>query len=219
MSKANTGAPQKKVNAGEIIKITVILTVICVIVAALLAGTNMLTEDKIAENAAISKAQACREVLPAQEYIAIDGYDAYVAVSGSDVVGAVITSSDKGYGGAVEVLVGIDMSGNITGVSMLSHSETPGLGANTAKPEYLNRYVTDVSSGDVRPERFAVKKDGGTIDAWTAATISSRAVTRAVNSACDVFDELVENNLLVVPSDAVSEGDAAIADENDGGEE
>ncbi|MBE6754300.1 MAG: RnfABCDGE type electron transport complex subunit G [Ruminococcaceae bacterium] len=197
-------APQKggkEINYGEVAKIAAILTAICLVITALLAATNTLTEERIAANALLEKQESCSMVLPAPEHLqlAVSDCDVYIAVSGGDVTGAVITTASKGYGGDVQVMTGIDMSGNITGVRILEHAETPGLGANAEKPFFLGQFVTDWQNGETRPDRFAVTKDGGTIDAVTAATRSSRAVTNAVNSAIEVFERLHDAGALVLP--------------------
>ena len=246
--------PQNKVDANEVMRITVILTMICVIITALLAGTNMLTADKIAQNSLAAKQDAWREVLPAEAYVplalpsadtvssgdavsasdavavvdpALENLDAAVCVSGTDVGGVVITTKDKGYGGEITVLTGFDKRGNITGVRLLEHSETAGLGANAEKSKFIDQYITP--DGESRPGSFAVSKDGGTIDAVTAATISSRAVTRAVNKAVAVYDALNRNGMLVIPESYFAENGIALpsatdaapvenTEEKDGGE-
>ena len=201
-AKPAGAAPASKLDAKETIKIAVILTLICAIITALLAYTNGLTAAKIAENAALAKSVACTEVLSADEYLPLEDerfadYDVYLAVADGDVSGAVITTASKGYGGEVSVMTGIDMQGRITGVKVLSHGETPGLGANAAKDSFLSQFITPAD--DDRPESFAVTKDGGTIDAVTAATRSSRAVSNAVNEAVSIFEELLAAEALTLP--------------------
>ena len=230
--------PQNKVDGGEVMRITVILTLICVVITALLAGTNMLTAEKIAQNSLAAKQEAWREVLPAEAYLplalpsaeavssgdvasasdaavdpALENLDAAVCVSGTDVGGVVITTKDKGYGGEITVLTGFDKNGNITGVRLLEHSETAGLGANAANEKFTDQYITP--NGESRPGSFAVSKDGGTIDAVTAATISSRAVTRAVNKAVAVYDALRNNGMLVIPESYFAENGIALPSATD----
>ena len=203
-------APSGTVDMREVARITIILTLICVVITALLAGTNELTAKKIAENSLAAKQDAWREVLGADDYVDIvlsgsdadrevfDKLDAAVAITGPDVGGVVITTTDKGYGGAISVLTGFDRDGNITGVRLLEHSETAGLGANAASPKFTDQFVT--SGTDVPDGTFAVAKDGGDIDAVTAATISSRAVTRAVNKACAVYRALRDSGYIRLPA-------------------
>ena len=203
-------APAGTVDMGEVVRITLILTIICVVITALLAGTNELTAGRIAENSLASKQDAWREVLAADDYADIvlsgddaslevfDKLDAAVAVKGYGVGGVVITTTEKGYGGEMSVLTGFNEKGEITGVRLLEHSETAGLGANAANRKFTDQYVT-ASGSDIPAGNFAVAKDGGTIDAVTAATISSRAVTRAVNKACIVYRALNERGYIRLP--------------------
>ena len=188
-------APANKIDTAETAKIAGILTAICLLIALALAGTNLLTKDIIAEAALEAKAATCRNVIPAYEYIHItdefegyDNLDAYLAIVGGRVSGAAITTSSKGYGGDVQVMTGIDENGRVTGVSVLEHTETAGLGANAAKPKFLDQFITP--DEQPQPESYAITKDGGEIDAVTAASISSRAVTASVNEAVEIFDLL-----------------------------
>lgn len=203
------------IDVKETAKIAGILTAICLIIALALAGTNMLTEDIIAQAAAEAKAATCFEVIPADGYVYLsdhydqfEGRDVYLALHDGTVVGAAITTSAKGYGGAVQVMTGIDQNGCVTGVSILQHSETAGLGANAAKPSFLEQFIT--ASDEQRPTGFAVVKDGGDIDAVTAATISSRAVSNAVTEALGIFAELEAEGVIgaqIAISDTVSGSD------------
>lgn len=99
--------------------------------------------------------------------------------------GYVISTTDKdGYGGDIQVSVGIQSDGTVTGVSFLSLSETAGLGMKAKEPSFYEQYVGK------NPTKFAVSKDGGDgeqIDALSGATITSRAVTGAVNAALGYY--------------------------------
>jgi len=86
--------------------------------------------------------------------------------------------------------------GKVTGVEILSHSETPGLGANAANESFTKEYKQDITASG-----FSVVKDGtggsdGKIDAITGATITSNAVTNAVNEAVNIYRSLVEGGEL-----------------------
>ena len=97
--------------------------------------------------------------------------------------GAAIKTSEGGFGGKIEMMVGFLADGTIKGTSVLSHSETPGLGANMTGP-FKDQFV------DKNPASFmlTVKKDGGDVDAITAATITSRAFSKAVDKAYQAFE-------------------------------
>ena len=94
-----------------------------------------------------------------------------------------ITTS-KGYGGDIQLTVGIQSDGTVSGYSVLSISETAGLGMKATEPSFYNQYVNK------QADKFVVSKDGGDgeqIDALSGATITSRAVTGAVNAALGYY--------------------------------
>ena len=97
------------------------------------------------------------------------------------LAGYVITTEAKGYGGTIEVMTGITADGSVSGVVLLSQNETPGLGANATKESFTGQYQQAV------PESGA---DDGQIQAMTGATITSQAVTDAVNLAVEKYQTL-----------------------------
>ena len=116
-------------------------------------------------------------------YIASDGIDAEGNIN---IVGYLATVLPEGYAGSVETIVGMDSNGVITGVVVTTNmSETPGLGAKAKDGEFAKQFEKAVP-----PEGgFAVKRDGGEIDAITSATITSRAITNGVNAAVEVINK------------------------------
>ncbi len=182
-------------NIKEVIKPAAILFVICVAVSAALAGTNLLTADRIAQ-AAVQKAEESRMVvLPeAEAFQEKEGEDGthYIGLSKEApegvVVGYVFETESKGYGGTVKVMTGINTEGNITGVIVLSHSETPGLGANAEKETFRDQYQQPVANltGGIQVVKFQAPNEGE-IQAMTGATITSTAVTNAVNLAIEQY--------------------------------
>ena len=196
----------------EIAKLAAILFVICAIAAGALAGTNALTYDKIeainAENAAkarqnvMSSADDITEKIEDSKVEEIAGKlgittdvlnEIYVAKSGGEVVGYTIKCTNGGFGGGIGVLTGIDSEGNVTGVAVLSHAETPGLGANATNESWISQY-----NGKSINSPINVIKSGtagqSDIVAITGATITSKAVTGAVNYAGQAYLELVGGN-------------------------
>ena len=163
------------------------LFLICAVAAGALAYVNSVTAPTIAANNAAAADKARSEVLPAadgfDEKNASDGTVYYVGKSGDDAVGYVFTTSAKGYGGDVEIMTGVDAEGKVTGVSILTINETPGLGMNAKKDDFRQQYVG--KSGEL-----AVNKDGGEIVAITSATVTSRAVTKAVNEALSLYESI-----------------------------
>lgn len=170
-------------NIKEVLKPTAILFVICVVVSAALAGTNLLTRDRIAQAQAQKAEESRLIVLPeAESFEERDGH--YAGLDGSgNTVGYVFETEGKGYGGSVNVMTGISAQGSITGVVILSHGETPGLGANAEKEDFRDQYKQPVSNVTaIEVVKYQTPAEGQ-IQAMTGATITSTAVTNAVNQA------------------------------------
>ena len=138
----------------KIIKLAFILAVFCVISAGLLAYVYVFTQPRIEQNAKLSYEQSVREVLP------------------EGVKGEAVKAAPRGYSGPIEMLVGVGKDGKVTGLKILNHRETPGLGANITKPGFLKQFIGKSVKDPIEP-----KKD---IDAITGATISSKAVCEGV---------------------------------------
>lgn len=113
-----------------------------------------------------------------------------VRQAGQIVALIVPATSAQGYGGAIRLIVGVDRDGAITGVKVLEHHETPGLGdrIDSAKSNWIAGF-TGKSPDNPSPNRWQVRRDGGAFDQLSGATISSRAVVRAVRRALDYFHD------------------------------
>lgn len=164
------------------------LTCITIVAGAALAGVNMLTEETINAQKELSKQKAISDVLPAHARIAdaeqsgeLTIYRAYDA--DDQFVGAAVQTVTNGFGGKIKLMVGFDAQNRIVNYAVLEQQETPGLGThivewfkNADKPgqNILGRKATG---------KMTVSKDGGDVDAITAATISSRAFLNAINAA------------------------------------
>lgn len=185
----------KKFSFKDIFVPTISLFLICLVVAALLAGTNELTKGPIAQIQAEAEAEAMLSVCPhAETFSGAEGMEIEV-YQGFDakgsLVGYAIPSVAKGYGGDIEIMVGIDLDGQVTGVEILTCEETPGLGANCTKKEFTDMYKQQIpSSGEFSVVKDGTGGEGGRIDALTGATITSNAVTQAVNQAVAVYNTL-----------------------------
>ena len=92
-------------------------------------------------------------------------------------------NSPNGFGGAIDMMTGVDAEGNVTGIAVISHAETSGLGSKATDPEWQAQFVG--ANGEV-----LVEKDGGAIVAITGSTITSRAVCDGVNTAFAVVESL-----------------------------
>lgn len=121
-----------KLNAKDVLIPTLVLFLVSLLVTAALAGANLLTAEKIAEQELLAAEASRQVVLPAansfEERAGKEPY--YIGKNaGGETVGYVFTtSSPSGYGGAISVMTGIQTDGQISGVVILSHNETPGLG-------------------------------------------------------------------------------------------
>lgn len=173
-----------------ILKLTGILLAITVIVAGLLGFVNLLTEERIAANTAEKARAAMEAVLPADAYTPLPLTDEQKTAGISEAyqageAGYVVRLSKNGFGGAIDLMVGVKADGTVSGVSIISHAETASLGANCTREDFRSQFV-----GKGGP--LAVSKDGGEIDALTGATVTTRAVTEAVNLALDFVKEVQE---------------------------
>lgn len=164
---------------------------IAVVAGLALGATNALTEAPIKQQEIVAADEARRSVLPeAETFTAVEAPDGLTeAHAGYDANGSLVGKTGKivtkGYGGEIEVTVGVDNDGVITGVFVggSNFSETAGLGARTKEAWFGEQFI-----GEKSP--VSLKKDGGDIDAVTSATISSRAVTKAVDKAASLLAAL-----------------------------
>ena len=172
-----------------LINMVVVLFTITLIASAGVGAVNMITEEPIAAAKAAATQAALGQVLPAfeateAEELTIDEMPikVHTAKSGEAIVGyAVETMTKSGFSGVVKLMVGFLPDGTINNVNVLQQAETPGLG--TKMCDEGNPLLAGVK-GQQATGTFKVKKDGGEVDALTAATISSRAYLDAVNRAC-----------------------------------
>lgn len=165
----------------NILKLTSILFTITAVVAALLAGANALTKDRIAAAETEKLQQAISQVLPGGEsaqkidYIAEGDSDVKVIYKNEN--GYAVQVETAGFGGTITMMVGISFDAKVLGVQIVSHSETPGLGAKAASDSDFRDSFIGLGT------RIQVSKDGGEADTLTGATITSRAVAEGVNTA------------------------------------
>jgi electron transport complex protein RnfG len=167
------------------------LSAVCLICSAVVGGAYALTKEPIDEAAKAKTTASIARVLPAFTAepelgtIELNGANyTYYRVPGT---GVAIISATSGFGGILSLMVGIAEDGTIHNTTVLSHSETPGLGAKCATDE---RFLSQFRGIDPAAKTIAVKKDGGDLDAITASTITSRAYALAVSNAVDVFKQL-----------------------------
>ena len=179
----------------DILRLAAILGLITVVAAGSLAVVNEATKPRIEAYKAQQQIRARREVLPTAKegvYVSTDEtsdfpyYVGYAHPDTTEPVGYVFLASGKGYSSTIEMVVGTDLAGRLTGISIVSQQETPGLGAK----------ITEIRYGESEPwfqrqfkgkrvSQLSVDKDGGQIDSITGATISSRAATRGIRAALE----------------------------------
>ena len=169
----------------KILKLTIILFLVCAVTAGILGCVNALTEGRIAAITEQKTMAAYSEVLkaPGFENVAFDAQNPVFAevkniAKATDGTGWVVESTFSGAQGTITMATGIDADYKCSGISIISHSETSGLGANAASKAEVGIHFRAQFVG--AEENVALKKSGGTIDALSGATITSSAVTKAV---------------------------------------
>ncbi|MGL4485138.1 MAG: RnfABCDGE type electron transport complex subunit G [Anaerovoracaceae bacterium] len=183
-----------KNNFKEYIKPTLVLVVIALTVSLVLALTYKVTDPQIKALNIKMANEARQEVLPKAEgyqELKVDNKmypDIVDCYQSTNKVGDVITSLDSGFGGKIKVMTGFDENGQITGVKVLEHAETPGLGTQAMTVEYLKQYTKANVTQKIKTKKINSEDGEATeIDTITGATITSNAVFRAVDKAREYF--------------------------------
>ena len=182
-----------KKNREDIIKPVGVLLAICIIIPLALSVTNKVTAKKIAELEKENSKKNMQSLVSADDFEKCsDGeIEYYAAVKGGETAAYIFTESAKGYGGDVSVMTAVKPDGTVAGVAILDVSgETPGLGQNAAKESFFSQYI-GLKKG-VSVLKNGAKAENNEVDAVTGATITSTAVTRAVNKALDDFEKVKE---------------------------
>ena len=185
-----------KKKESTVINMLVALLVIAAVSGGVLGLVYGVTKDAIAEVDQKKNEAAIQAVLPLEGEITYKADTMKFNYEGVDLTfpcnlaydangnfqGAAVKTSEGGFGGKIDMMVGFLADGTIKGTSVLSHAETPGLGANMTG-KFKDQFV------DKNPASYklTVTKDGGDVDAITAATITSRAFSKAVNKAYQAF--------------------------------
>ena len=209
-----------KKKESTLINMLVALFVITAVSGGLLGLVYGVTKDTIAEVDQKKNEAAIQAVLPLEGEITYQAKTLSLTEDGvtteypcnlaydqnGNFKGAAIKTSESGFGGKIDMVVGITADGTITGTSVLSHSETPGLGANMTgkfKDQFVNKkpgdgFILEVTKNhDNEPQK---------VDAITAATITSRAFTKAVDKAYKAFEANFINNASIEEPTETTEG-------------
>ena len=183
-------------------RLMIVLTLVTAVAGAALALVEAVTREPIAAQRRLERLRALTAVLPPVDNA--PDQDTVRLVTGRTKKGQELTrtfyrgrkgqelrgiafavTAPDGYSGAIDIMVGVDPDGMVTGVAILKHAETPGLGDKIARPDFTGRFVGKaLGSADWR-----VKKDGGDFDQLTGATISPRAVVGAIRGGLEFFRE------------------------------
>lgn len=188
-------------NVMYILRLTVTLLLICAVVAAALAGVNAITKDKIAAIKAEKTQKAIQAVLPGcvtvKEVAFTDDTGLVTKVYQSDMslssnfgaaFGYAVEVAPTGFGGEITMMVGVSATGEVLGISIISHAETPGLGAVAAadndKGVSFREQFTGLISG------ITIGDGDNQVDALSGATISSQAIVDGVNAALECIKNM-----------------------------
>lgn len=171
----------------------VVLFTITLVASAAVGGVYTITKEPIAQAKVAAVNAALQQVLPEYEATTSQTIEvnslpivAHTATVADKAVGYAIESLSKnGFGGTVRLMVGFDTEGTILNINVLEQKETPGLGTKMA--DEGNVLLLSLKEKKASEVNMTVKKDGGDIDALTAATISSRAYAEAVAIAYEAF--------------------------------
>lgn len=172
----------------QTVKFGLILGLICLMATLVLSATYEITKPKIDEQLRREEQAALKAILPEADSFdekMVDGIDYFEGRKGDEVIGYCVKIVASGYSGYIRIIAGIDPKGTIKGVRILEHYETPGLGAKINEirpgedePWFLRQFVGR------SVDAIAIKKE---IDAVTGATISSKAVSDAINKTISEF--------------------------------
>ncbi len=180
----------------KILKLTLVLFLICAVVAGVLGVVNELTYQRIEEQTAAKTKAAFAAVLAIGENDRFDEIEFNnpdfptidTVHKASNGAGYVVTSTFSGAQGNITLAVGVDSDYKCSGISVIEHSETSGLGANAASSGEVGVKFREQFIGE--DENIALSKVGGNIDALTGATITSRSITAAVATSINAVKSL-----------------------------
>jgi len=191
-----TNSPSMK---RSIINNGMILGLFALVSTGLIVVTHLLTKDKIAKEIELSLVRQLTQIVPSENYNN-NVYQDCIIVNDHDLLGSkddqkvyrmrnngsnfglmITTVAPDGYSGKINIALAISNEGNILGANILNHQETPGLGdkIERSKSDWLNQF-NGLSLKQLDKEEWQVKKDGGQFDGLTGATITPRAVVKAV---------------------------------------
>lgn len=169
-------------NNNSMFKITKNLTITCFVAGIIIAAVYYVTAPVAAQKQIELKNKTMQVLVKdANNFKEVSGKtDWYAAEQGGKTIAYVLPAESKGYGGAINMLVAVTPDGKVIGFSIVSHNETPGLGANASKDSFSSQFKGKTADDLVVVKDKSNKKN---IQAMTGATITSRAVTKGVKEA------------------------------------
>lgn len=189
----------------DISRLVIALTSVCIMAAAALAVVDKATKEKRDNQDRLAKLEAINAVLPEydnepdKETKELEGVTFYLGKKDNKIVGIAFAQvSPKGYSGDIEVMLGVNPKGELYGIDVVRHMETPGLGSKIDSPEtgnkFKNQFFARERSAPLQiASKISPKKDGGEIQAISGATISPRAVCEAVRNGLELFEKVKKN--------------------------
>ena len=172
------------------VRMVVILAAICTGIALLLSVVNMLTENVIAENVVKEQNKSVLSIFPdgeeVKEYTLDSGETVFAIIKDGGIIGCCVNSVGSGYGGDINLMVGIDTDGKVSGISFVSMSETPGVGTKVKGEGFVSQFIGLGENAVI----------GENVDGISGATFSSKGVAEAVNNALALgidFEEMAKN--------------------------
>ncbi|MEW6040366.1 MAG: RnfABCDGE type electron transport complex subunit G [Elusimicrobiota bacterium] len=157
------------------VKFALLLAAYCVLAAAGLSIVYQKTKPEIEKNKTEILKNAMKEILPDASTFEAKSANVFFAFDSNRIrIGTIIKSSPRGYSGVIELLAGLDTFNCLVAVKVISQTETPGLGTRISEDVFLKQFIGK------NIKELGLKNDGGTIEAVTGATVSSRAVLRGV---------------------------------------
>ena len=175
----------KHFNLKEILVPPISLFVVCVVVSIFLAATNILTQPRIGAQKAKSNALAKHEVMPTAKIFkekTLSGKEYSVGLNDQgETLGYLFCTEAKGYSGTINIMIGILKDSTISGIKILSHNETPGLGANIENKTFIKQFIKKAPLNGFNLKNNNQSVEG--VNAITGATISSNLLVEAIQNA------------------------------------
>ena len=163
----------------KILKLAMVLLIIATVSGVILGITYTVTKEPITKQVKLEEEKALKNIFPKatsfNPTISKDNYIYYEVYIKNKLIGYAIDASGKGFSGTIKIKVGMNLNKTIKAIRITSQNETPGLGTRIKRKKFTNQFMNKTL------------KQLGTIDAVTGATISSRAVSEAVQKSITKF--------------------------------